>query len=64
MKVGEDSALWLAIEVLGNHDNAMRWLRSPCAAFGGAFPVFLARNTASIELVMEELEKISESVSA
>lgn len=59
---GKDRVLWRAIEVFGNHDSAMIWLRTPCMALDGVAPAFLTGTSSEVDLVLEILEIIEASV--
>lgn len=53
-----------AVDVFGNRDQAVKWLKYPSQALGGITPISCLDNFSGIELVLDELGRIEYGVYA
>ena len=50
------------LEVFGDRNLALRWLKTPCKAFGDAIPLSYLNLASGFEIVMDELGRIDYGV--
>ena len=53
-----EEAFQKAVEVLGDIDEALNWINSPCAELGGKVPIYLLESDSGASLVMEALNSM------
>jgi putative toxin-antitoxin system antitoxin component (TIGR02293 family) len=50
------------LDIWGDRDLALRWLKSPCTAFGGVIPLSYLNLGSGFEIVIDELGRIEYGV--